>query len=413
MKIIIAAENASNRMGGEAARPLQYFQRLVSRGHECYLVVHERCRNELLGSLADQFINRIVFAPEHPLQTLLFKIRLFQVPLLEPVRRAWCHYITEKTQCSVISRLIQKESGWIIHVPTPIAPRIPCRIFNLGAPVVIGPLNGDMHLPPGFRTISYFFSRSVHVLLRKFAYVMNLLIPGKRKAELILVSNERTLKALPFKSKHKPVLLIANALNCELWKSDPNVQRSPKNELRACFTGRLVWLKGVDMLLEALSQISPPIRVELDVIGDGPEMPRLRKITKERNLESQVRFHGWLSHQESSKVMQKADVFAFPSVLEAGGAAVIEAMALGLPVIALNWGGPPEYMGQGTGILIEPTNRAHVVLQLKEAMEKLAVSPELRESMGKTAAERAHSQFDWEQRIDALELHYTRLLETK
>ncbi|MEG4574057.1 glycosyltransferase family 4 protein [Microcoleus sp. N3A4] len=91
-----------------------------------------------------------------------------------------------------------------------------------------------------------------------------------------------------------------------------------------------------------------------------------------------------------------------PSLREPGVAVVLEAMAVGLPVIATNWGGTSDYIDSTCGILVEPDSRESFVQGLTDAMLKLAQSPELRQSMGSAGRSRVREHFDWERKVDRI-----------
>lgn len=80
----------------------------------------------------------------------------------------------------------------------------------------------------------------------------------------------------------------------------------------------------------------------------------------------------------------------------------MEAMAVGLPVIATNWGGPGDYLNSTWGILVEPASKEGFVKGLTDAMLKLTQSPELRPSMGCAGRERVRQHFDWEGKVDRI-----------
>ncbi|MEG4854015.1 glycosyltransferase family 4 protein [Microcoleus sp. B5-D4] len=109
-----------------------------------------------------------------------------------------------------------------------------------------------------------------------------------------------------------------------------------------------------------------------------------------------------MSHDECALKMQQAHAMVFPTLRECGGAVVLEAMAVGLPVIATNWGGPADYLNSTCGILVEPTSREGFVQGLTDAMLKLAQSPELRQSIGCAGRERVRQHFDWERKVDRI-----------
>jgi len=80
----------------------------------------------------------------------------------------------------------------------------------------------------------------------------------------------------------------------------------------------------------------------LEIIGDGQIRGELEAQTARLGIDSSVVFSGWLSQGECALKMQQAHAMVFPSVRECGPAVVMEAMAVGLPVIATNWGGPAD-----------------------------------------------------------------------
>ncbi len=141
----------------------------------------------------------------------------------------------------------------------------------------------------------------------------------------------------------------------------------------------------------------------LDIIGDGPDKPQLEAQAKALGLGEKVTFSGWMAPKAAGARLGEADVLVFPSLRECGGAVVMEAMAVGLPVIAANWGGPADYVGRdGSGMLVEPTTRESFVASLTDSMSQLAASPERVEEMSRLARQRAERVFDWEARVDAL-----------
>lgn len=81
---------------------------------------------------------------------------------------------------------------------------------------------------------------------------------------------------------------------------------------------------------------------------------------------------------------------------------VLEAMGVGLPVIATNRGGSGDYLNSSWGILVEPASKQVFVKGLTDAMLKLTLSPELRQSMGCAGPERVRQHFDWEGKVDRI-----------
>src|SRR5690606_11880261 len=114
------------------------------------------------------------------------------------------------------------------------------------------------------------------------------------------------------------------------------------SEMRACFIGRMVPYKGPDMLIEASEALLRAGRLKLDMIGDGPILPELRALVDQRGLSEAVAFHGWVPHSNIEKIAGQSTIFAFPSIREFGGGAVLEAMAMGLVPVVVDYAGPSE-----------------------------------------------------------------------
>jgi glycosyltransferase involved in cell wall biosynthesis len=89
-------------------------------------------------------------------------------------------------------------------------------------------------------------------------------------------------------------------------------------------------------------------------------------------------------------------------LFESGGAVVLEAMAMGLPVIATAWGGPLDYLDDSCGVLVAPQSREALVAGFANAIMMLADSPDLRYRLGEAGYQKAKRYFDWEKKIDRI-----------
>jgi glycosyltransferase involved in cell wall biosynthesis len=176
------------------------------------------------------------------------------------------------------------------------------------------------------------------------------------------------------------------------------------------FFGRLVDWKCVEYLIKALAQVQTDCKISLDIVGDGDKRAELEALVGQLNCTEQVLFHGWVAQKDCPKLLADADVLVLPSVRECGGAVVLEAMAMQLPVIAVNWGGPADYVTDETGILIEPYSIDGFTKQLTIAIEQLASNSELRHKMGVAGRKRVLDQFDWNKKIDLIITTYTELI---
>lgn len=123
--------------------------------------------------------------------------------------------------------------------------------------------------------------------------------------------------------------------------------------------------KGYDMLLEAFARLEGAQR--LIVVGSGPENERLHVQTERLGIADRVRFTGMLDKQAIISLMKESHAFVLPSRGETFGVAYIEAMAMGLPVIATSCGGPEHFVNSDNGLLVGIDD----VEQLTKAMKQM------------------------------------------
>jgi glycosyltransferase involved in cell wall biosynthesis len=402
-RVCIVAENASARFGGEAILPLHYFRLLRQRGVDARLVVNARTRSELNQLLpAEQ--DRIHYVPDTWAHRLLFwigrplpgSVRHFSVGLIARMITGW--YARR-----MIRTLVRNGQVNLVHQPTPVSPKEASMIYDVGAPVVIGPMNGGINYPPGFKNFQRIWVRAFIGTGRLVSHVFHKVIPGKMRAQTLLVANARTAAALPRGAAGQVQTLVENGVDLSLWHRREGATEAGSAATRFVFSGRLVDWKGVQYLIQAYGIVRKQLpEATLQILGDGPMRSPLEAQTTRANLARAVRFAGWTPQPQCAEILGDADVFVLPSLYECGGAVVLEAMASGLPVIATDWGGPADYLDPTCGVLIPPGSPAEFPIRLADAMLRLARDPGLRKAMGDAGRAKAEQRFDWQRKIDAI-----------
>lgn len=412
IKVALVAEHASVKFGGEAALPFHYFRVLYQRGVDVRLIVHERTKEELRASFPDAG-DRIVFISDTWLNRFLWKLGEVFPSRVAYFTTGWLSRVaTQMTVRPKLRELVRDGKINLVHQIIPVSPKEPSLMFGLDVPVVIGPMNGGMSYPEGFKS-------GHHVVMSRLAGVGNLvasalnrLMPGKRRADVVLVANGRTRAALPGKDFRRIVQVVENGVDLNIWNPGGiNKNQYCGTPCNFVFVGRLIELKGVDLLLEAFSRLKNIDSSSLLIIGDGPSRMELAELTRRKNLlmdemsnncRGKVVFCGWKSQEECAEILANSDALILPSLMECGGAVVLEAMAMALPVIATDWGGPADYLDDSCGILVDPVNPTEFVEGLVAAMEKLAAAPELRERLGRNGREKVLEMYDWERKVDRM-----------
>lgn len=410
LRVLIVSEHASAQFGGEAALALHYFRVFRQRGMTVWLVTHARRRDELAGLFPGE--SRIRYIEDTSLHRLLYRlgrrmptrVAFFTLGFVSRASTQW-------VQRKVAKSLIAAEGIDVVHQPMPVSPREPSMMFGLGVPVIIGPMNGGMDYPPGFRGRRGLAERLLFGIGTFCSGALNRLMPGKRRADLLLVANERTRRALPAGVSRRVGLLVENGVDLALWRPTAEQQSGRSAATTFVFMGRLVALKAVDVLLRAFKAASGQADIRLVVIGDGVERQALQSLAQELGLrgadpggstEWQVRFTGWLAQRECADWMAAADCLVLPSIHECGGAVVLEAMSMSKPVIATAWGGPLDYLDPSCGVLVPPHSPERLAQGFAEAMIRLARSPAERESMGRAGRAKVLRDYDWEVKADRM-----------
>lgn len=258
----------------------------------------------------------------------------------------------------------------LVHRITPLSPTIPspiaARCERIGVPFVIGPLNGGLPRPREFERERWREGEWLSYLRGGMR-----LMPWRRatlRAAASIAGSGATRAQMPAAARARCVTIPENAVDPERFAR--RAQPCGSGPLRACFVGRLVPYKGLDMLLEAAAPLARAGRLVLDIVGDGPMRPRIEALVAREGLGESVRLHGFLPHEQVRDVLAHSEVFAFPSIREFGGGAVVEAMALGLVPIVVDYGGPGELVTAETGIKLPLADRASLTRTLREALAR-------------------------------------------
>jgi glycosyltransferase involved in cell wall biosynthesis len=153
--------------------------------------------------------------------------------------------------------------------------------------------------------------------------------------------------------------------------------------------------KGADMLMEAAAPLLKTGALTLDIVGDGPMRPQLEAMARELGIAEAVIFHGNLPHEEVQSVAVRANLLTFPSIREFGGGVVLEAMALGVVPVVVDYAGPGELVSERTGMKIPIGSRAEIVAGLAARLQAIVDDPSVLPALGEAAHARIQADFTW------------------
>jgi glycosyltransferase involved in cell wall biosynthesis len=153
------------------------------------------------------------------------------------------------------------------------------------------------------------------------------------------------------------------------------------------FVGRLAPEKNVQLLLESFAHIHQVLPgVQLVLVGSGPAREHYEGWVREHKLGDSVVFTGFLPKDVTNRIFVRAEVFGFPSTTDTQGIVIQEAMAAGVPPVAVAKFGPADYIEDRVTGLLVPENQN----RFTHALEEVLTNSRLREKLGTAARRKAH-----------------------
>jgi glycosyltransferase involved in cell wall biosynthesis len=373
-RIVLVAPNISSRMGGEALKALQIHLEFNALGIDVYQVTHGRVRAEIERDHPDL---NVTYVADGFVQVLLHRAHL-SLPLL--LLNAWQLHRSAQ-------RVAITTDAWLVHFTSPISPVMPYFAMR-GYPVIIGPLNGNIFHPPAFaerETLGKALGKRFLVPVQKLS---GYLFAGKKRAMILAAGGDRTVVALTLGgcSIDRIIPTLDSGIPALLAEA-PRLTHQGLNT-RFVFAGRLIRYKGCDLAIRAIALADAA--VTLDIIGDGPERRNLERLVDSLGLRDRITFVGWVeAGRPLFDHLRRYRGFVMPTLAEANGIGVQEAMMLGLPVICVDWGGPATLLTPETGVLIAPHGEDYVIGEIARAMAYLAAEADEAESLSAQARRQA------------------------
>jgi glycosyltransferase involved in cell wall biosynthesis len=398
-KIVLISKHFGINSGGEAIKGFQFAKHLKARGFQVTVITHQRALDEQGGGAADV---DFLIVPDTRLQDLLWRARLELLLDLYFHVAAWL----------LIRRHVPRSPDVVLHYIAPVSPVTP-RFFPRGYRIVLGPLTGNIFYPPAFAgrmTWQWHWASRLHGMAQR---LQSVLFPEKRRrVQSVLVSGyERTRESLRLAGVADGQMadVVDAGVSETLYAAPRIVHEGPHSRFAA--SGRFVDHKGFDLAIRALA--ATPAEITLEIYGDGEKREELEALVRRLGLRERVRFMGWMpDHEDLLAALRGYRGYVFPSLAEANGIVMQEAMMIGLPVIATRWGGPMHLADEETAIYVDPVSEAQMVAGLAGAMTRLAREPDHAEAISRAARKKAEALYSWDAVSSSwLEAGYAGILE--
>lgn len=222
----------------------------------------------------------------------------------------------------------------------------------------------------------------------------------KNKANCIIGINKNVKNKLKLKSDKwfisEPAIGMKKTVVMERGVIEKN-----DNKFLVVSVGRLLYIKNfkltVRVFAEFLKNNSDAVHATLQIIGDGEDRGSLETLVQELGIVDRVEFVGKIPLQEVQEYFTHANVFLFPT-LENAGFVILEAMSHSLPVLAMDYGGPQQFVKNNTDKQLVTSEQPYdaIVKTLAKNMEQLYLDAELRRKIGEQNRQDVLENFTWE-----------------
>jgi glycosyltransferase involved in cell wall biosynthesis len=405
-RLLLSAYQCGPGMGSVSQIGWQWYSRLARR-LPVTLFTHVRNRPAIeaaggsIGSSTICYIDTEWFAgPLYKLASRLFRGSehgTFMVSSLD-------YFVFDRSVVRTASQAMQNGEDWdVVHAVTPVSPLAATGLHRLGRPVILGPWNGHLGKPAGFDEI---LKRDAAWLypLRAAGRVVDAVVGCSRNAAAILTATRATREGIAKRYQPRCRPMLENGVDLKTfaaipWTDHPGVAGTP---LRLVFVGRLLPVKGVDMLIEAVAGLKQTGReIALSIVGAGPAGEEWQALVARLGLAREVSFMGNLGPDAVAREITHSHALCLPSIRESGGGVLLEAMACARPVIAFNFGGPAEIVSDEVGHLISARNRSELVRALQATLQDLFDHPEQWQARGIAGRHRVETCFGWDAKMNA------------
>lgn len=330
-------------------------QEIVERlgGRFDFYIVTARIRRDLLKTEVRQTANGSFTIRRVGLG---FKFDKWLYPLIAPLAAWW-------VKPQIVHAVMESYAGVALWLST--------AIFGFKK-TILTLQSGDLDMPEKTKKIPVWLWQKIH------------------QAPNLVIGISSALEARAKKLGAAKTLVIHNGVD---FKKLEEIKREIPAEPTISVVARLSKEKGLDYLIKSLPLIAKKISdIRLDIVGDGNMRGELMWLVKQEKLESCVRFLGSLPNDQAMRQAAKSSIFVLPSLGEGLGIVILEAQALGVPVVATNIGGIPDCVKDGsTGILVPIKNPEAIAEAVIKILENKSLANEL-VANAKTELYR----FDWQ-----------------
>jgi len=396
MKLLVSAYACEPGKGSEPGVGWNWVQALVRRGYQVHVITRSNNRENIEKDPASR----------HPSLA-------FHYHDLSASARRWKHrrggiylyYLLWQWRAyQLAKRLHANERFDRVHHVTFVSYRQPSFMGRLGIPFIFGPIGGGESTPPRLLpTLSFRgrLSEAIRNAGSKVIAVDPFMHATYSRAQIIACTTAETVARIPRRYHPKCVVQLAIGIEeAELLATPCQAPALP----RLLFVGRLLYWKGLHLALRALAEARPSLPgIRLTIVGSGEDRSWLEAEAQAARVTDLLDWVASKPHDEMIREYCHSTCLVFPSLHDSGGMVVLEALAVGLPVVCLDLGGPGTIASPECALIVpaRASTPEEVVRRLAEAMIRIAMDGSLRTRLSANAVQRAR-QLTWDRAVENL-----------
>jgi glycosyltransferase involved in cell wall biosynthesis len=399
MKLLLSAYACLPNAGSEPGNGWNWAVHLADRGIEVTVLTRAESRHEIEAYQAN-----------HKLSNLHFAYVTVRGRMIRPT--TVLHYVFWQWRAVQVARELHSKSAFdLVHHVTYTSIHVPTQLWRLGLPTIFGPVGGGQTTPSSM--LAYFGTTKGSEFLRTVLTKSLRFSPLHRywlsKMSVVFAANQDTLKLVRALGRSDAQLQFDNGVATSYLANEPRHPTKCNPGARFLWVGRMLPRKALPLALDALSRTTLPST--LTIVGNGLTTEVVQNMIEERGLVGRVHWEGRrLTLEEVRAAYLAHDALLFTSVRETSGVQLLEAMALGLPVICLDLHGARDVVPDGAGVKVSITTPAEVTRALGAAMDGFCkLSCEAKQAMSATSFQFA-KQNTWPNRAQQAEALYREVL---
>ena len=399
MKILVNCYACSPYKGSEPGMGWNFVSSLAKH-HELHIITESKFEQDVAS-----------YFEENPNEKKYYRFYFIRRERHRKLRKIWppSYYWFYKKWQKVAYKLAQelhkKEKFDVVHQLNMVGYREPGYLWKFNdVPFVWGPIGGfnitpwNMLPSMGLYGLVFYGCRNIINLWQM--YTMNRVKKAMQRADAIISATQDSKDTIERLYKRKSNIIS----EVGLVKQDKAAvtERKVGEPLKICWSGQHTPGKSLNLLIESLSQISTT-NIELHVIGKGRETKKWQEKAKQSKVN--IIWHGWVERSKAIVIMKESHAFIITSMCDLTSTVILEALSLGLPVIAMDHCGFSNVINENCGIMIPVTYISQIINEIGKAITKIERDEEYRKQLSQGAILRA-KDFAWEEKARILDNIY-------